>query len=380
VDKKEKKRRALERLTSSEEIDQMLNIVQPNRKRLITVVGAILAILVLWAFLGRIPVEVSGRGVALSPRGVFAIEAKASGTVTDIHVKEGEIVTPQTRIVTVDDPQRMAILRTIEATKHRISSLQEELVTLKERLVTRTGLFDEGLIAKTVLEDTELSVIQKQIEIEDAKAKLASHLSDLEKTSSLGKLPESEILEKYKVEPSTIDLFLSQVYSPKEGRVLEVLVNEGDVVKVEDPLVWMEHPHKEEESIQFVCCIPVQDRERIRIGMSARLEPNTVNPQEYGAIIGTVEEVSTFVVSEQELLNTLHNKQLVNYLTGGAEAVIRLMVQPELNASTPSGLRWTSGEGPPFKIPTGTVCNVKIVVEEQPPISYLFPIWKLKPM
>jgi len=70
--------------------------------------------------------------------------------------------------------------------------------------------------------------------------------------------------------------------------------------------------------------------------------------------------------------------QIVDYLMENSVAITNILVEPIPDPSTPSGYKWTSQEGPPFSIPTGTICKIKIVIDEQPPISYLIPLWKIK--
>jgi HlyD family secretion protein len=41
---------------------------------------------------------------------------------------------------------------------------------------------------------------------------------------------------------------------------------------------------------------------------------------------------------------------------------------------TPSGFRWSSSQGPPVEIFSGTLVSASIVTEEKRPISYVLPI------
>lgn len=363
----------------------MLQIAQPKRWFVLAFVLLLLAALVIWSFVGRIPVEVAGRAVLLSPKGVFSIEAKASGIVTDIYVKRGDLVDNSNLIMSMYNSKLSSIISHIRTTRYKIQQLYKELKILKESLNDKEALYKKGLIAKIIYTDALAMVMDKEIAIGESQSSLAALLSDLERNSSCGKEEiegkDQELLDAEKeFDFSKIEKCMSSVYSPYNGRVLEVLVNEGSHVSMKDQLVWMEHPSENNlEGVMFYACVPVHIGGRIRPGMPVKIEPTIVNPQEFGAILGRVKQVSPFAISEQELINTLHNKQLVDYLVGGAPAVIQLTIEPILNENTPSGFSWTSAEGPPFKIPTGTVGAVKIIVEEQPPISYLIPLWKLKP-
>lgn len=372
---------AIERLSLPEQIDQRLAIVQPRGWIPLAVIAGLLALFILWSFLGRIPIEVSGRSVALSAKGVFTLTAQAPGTVTEIPVKQGEWVEKGALIANVHNPQQKSSVDQIESIKFKIDKTKSELEVLEQRLKARESLFKDGLVSRIVLEDSKLEFFQKQVALEEAYALLSNHLSELQKVSfcSTKELNDLEIkLRENQISKLDLTSCLSKVYSPEGGKVLEVFVRPGDQVNVKDPLIWMEHPLKENESLVFFGAVSVQGGEKIAPGMRVLIEPVNVDVQEYGSLIGRVREVSTFAVSEEELLNILRNKQLINYLKGGDNVITKVMIDPALNSKTVSGYAWTSGEGPPFKIGTGTIGKISVIVEEQPPISYLIPLWRIK--
>lgn len=369
--------------TLQDKLQQQLYIVHPKRKYVLFIICILLIALIVWSFLGRIPTEISGRGVALSPKGVFDIEAKAAGVITEINVKKGDIIDPTTLLMTVYNPILKGIISNIRSTQFKVGQLGRELKILETSLQEKQELLKKGLIGKAIVSEARAAVIDKQISIQDAKSALLNYFSELERNSACGKEEiegkEEQFFKEDSAELLKLESCLSQVRSPNSGRVLEILANIGESINVQKPLVWMEYLYSETEPLIFFSFVPIQKGTRISSGMKVEIEPVTVNPQEYGSMMGTVTEVSSYAVSEQELMNTLHNHQLVNYLIEGAPAALQLTVAPIVDEKTPSGYKWTSGDGPPFKIPTGTIGTIKVLVEEQPPISYLIPLWKLKP-
>jgi HlyD family secretion protein len=338
----------------TDRIDQLLKLSQPKAWISLICVLLLLGAFGVWAFVGKIPVQVTGRGVLLNARGVFSVEAPAAGTLTELFVKQGDIVSQGQRIATIYNSQRQAILRNIEVGEFKIEKMQLQLKLLQDRLQDREKLFKEGLIPKTTLEETRQALITQQIAEEEAKGSLATLHSDLEKISA-------------------------SVIAPHDGKVLELFVSVGDIIEKKEPLIWMEYPLVAGENRLLYCCVPTQTGHIITPDLRVQIEPITVNTQEYGAMGGTVRDVSAFTTSEAELFNDLRNKQLVAYLTQGAPSVSFLSVDPTADAKTPTGFSWTSGQGPPFPLPSGTLAVIKIVVDEQPPISYLIPLWKLTP-
>jgi hypothetical protein len=49
------------------------------------------------------------------------------------------------------------------------------------------------------------------------------------------------------------------------------------------------------------------------------------------------------------------------------------VVDLEVDASTPTGLRWTGGRGYPKPLAPGTICEVDVVTEEVAPIHLILP-------
>jgi HlyD family secretion protein len=91
-----------------------------------------------------------------------------------------------------------------------------------------------------------------------------------------------------------------------------------------------------------------------------------------------VKKVYPYPVSKEELVQTLGNQQIAQFLVGNDPAKTLLIIEPQLSDKTASGFLWTSTEGPPFTIQSGTLARVKLVIDEQPPISYLIPLWKIE--
>lgn len=86
------RKQSLERLSSPERLDQLLEIV--NRRSWIPL--STLAILILgviiWSVLGKIPTHVEGKGILVRPRTVVEFQAPAAGRLLRLEVKTDDIV------------------------------------------------------------------------------------------------------------------------------------------------------------------------------------------------------------------------------------------------------------------------------------------------
>lgn len=111
---------AMERLTSPDKLDSMLKVTTP-----LTWVGllaaAVLAVaVVIWSFLGSLPTTVSASGFLVSGYNTNTIFCNATGKVEKILVKEGDMVTPGTPVLT---------LRSVTGKDVTVTANQEGMVT-----------------------------------------------------------------------------------------------------------------------------------------------------------------------------------------------------------------------------------------------------------
>ena len=53
-----------------------------------------------------------------------------------------------------------------------------------------------------------------------------------------------------------------------------------------------------------------------------------------------------------------------------------MVVELRRDESTPSGFEWSSSEGPPSQVYSGTQCQATVAVEKKKPISYVIPLFK----
>ena len=83
---------ALERLSSPERLDQLMNVVNPRAWLPLAGLGSIVGVALLWSVFGRLPLTVTGQGVLLYPRGVVQLQAPSEGVVEKLNIKSGDNV------------------------------------------------------------------------------------------------------------------------------------------------------------------------------------------------------------------------------------------------------------------------------------------------
>lgn len=374
----------------------------------------LLAALIFWAFFGYIPIIVKGKGIVISQSGFSLVQARIEGIITDLKVKPGDNIKKNEVLMKIDDPQ---LELQFEGAKTKVEMLRERLAQLKQQIAKEAkaekeaiqskinaiqfnilqiqddihfldievengrNLFKEGLISGVTFHALERTDMERKIELEEKQGQLAVLEADLHKEYRSEELRSKE--QQLFNEEEQLNLLQESlaeriVYSPQEGKILELLINPGQLVEIGSSLLWMENAHEEKKPDLIYGYFPVEMGKRIRIGTPIEMTIAAVNSNIYGAMMGKVADVSQFAVSPENIYNKIHNKALIEYLTNQATAVIQVIIEPEHDPVDPDQIRWSSGKTPPRSISTGSVGELEATVEKIRPIYYLLPLGSLK--
>ena len=160
--------------------------------------------------------------------------------------------------------------------------------------------------------------------------------------------------------------------APKNGKVFQLEVSNGDQVKVGQPLLWFETEIYPTDLVVYAF-IPIHSGERIKSGMYTTVDLGAIDTQKYGQLVGTVKEVVPYAVSKtSDRLKVIPSDKLKEDLTAGGAAIL-VIVKPQLDPKNQSGIAWTFGKGPPNRLSPGSLGTVRITIESKRPISYLIP-------
>jgi HlyD family secretion protein len=366
---------AVEKLSSPEQLDVMMQVTSPLGWLSLIALGVILLFVVIWSVVGSIAINVDGRGILLRGQAVLDITSGSGGRVTEVMVQSGQVVSKGQPVARLDQPE-LALkienareeLRDVERENAEVSSrgsslsaqYQSQLRELRAKAATQRQMVDKGLLTNAVLmrtreqiTATEQMLAQSQLTQSGRAGRAESIRRSIEEMES-------------KLASSTV------VLSPYDGRVIEVMTDPGALVGAGSRIVTLEPLNADIETVLYV---PATEGKKIQPGMSVRISPSTVKAEEFGFMLGEVSRVSDFPMTPEGLRRVLRNDKLVEQLTGeGApiEVVAKLIPDP----STPSGFRWSSSQGPPQQVFSGTICTGSVVVETKKPIAYVLPILK----
>ncbi|NES18717.1 MAG: NHLP bacteriocin system secretion protein [Symploca sp. SIO3E6] len=242
----------------------------------------------------------------------------------------------------------------------RINELELQLRELAARETEAQQQLQEYFanLAQLKTELTELDAQAKQLEEQSVENTLAKKNQIRDLTQEIAQL-ERQIAEN------------STIVSPYTGCIQSLTTMRGQLVSAGSALGTIE-VQPEGSLLVAVAYFPVKEGKQIQRQMSVQVTPDNVERSRFGGILGTVNTVSAFPVSQEDAIAAVGNPQLVDLMMAG-EARLEVTATLALDESTPSGYQWSSSVGPEQGISGGTTCSIWVQLESKPPITFVFP-------
>lgn len=304
---------SLKRLSSPEQLDQLIKVTSPRAWLALIALSLLLASVIVWSFLGSIPTKIEGRGILLNNGGVFSLKPHSGGQVSNVRFKTGDMVAKGDVIARIEQPELV----------EKINGLLSTLYNLERNEKTASPEYQAT--------ETQVEDLRKELD------------------------------------------YRSQIVSPIEGRILELNVHKGSIVQPGETLATLEQ-YGATVRLEAVIYVTAELGGSIRPGMEVQISPAMVNKEEYGFMLGRVISVSEYPATPQSMMQTLGNENLVSLLAGqGAPLKVQVDLIPD--ASTVSGYKWSSPAGPPLTIASGTLVQGAVVITREKPISKVIPFF-----
>lgn len=405
---------AIEKISSPEQTDLTIRVTSIHGWLALLGIALVVGAGVVWGVKGSVPTKISGNGMLMTSGGVYSIVSPGSGRVHDIYLQPGdEVVAGQivSRIIRTEAAMRLeASLANIADIQRRIAeaensgseqtelyrksseqqklnlqkasaALNEQLKSLEERLESEQILLRDGLITKQ-------QVFQTRQQIHQTKKEKAANLEALDKISvslfeNKNRLNEKKTELQLQLRAAELDVEnqrqrmeeTTRVISPYTGRVTEVSVEKNELVGEGVPIVLIELTGPEIKELEGVFFFPANQGKQLKPGMEAFLTPSVVKPTEYGYLRAIITSVSPYPVSRNAVESIFHNSETTAMMMrDGAPIEVHADLIPDPN--TVSGFRWTSPDGPPFRLRPGTITAIDATIREQRPISLVLPFLK----
>ncbi len=114
---------ALERLSSPEQLDQLIQVVRPQAWMPLVSMGFLVLVAGTWSVVGRIPLTVTGSGVLSRPRNVVQFQALGGGQLLTLNIKPGDVVKQGQVLATIDQSN---IKQQLQQERAKYIQLQEQ--------------------------------------------------------------------------------------------------------------------------------------------------------------------------------------------------------------------------------------------------------------
>jgi HlyD family secretion protein len=401
---------ALERLSSPEQLDSLLQITNPRGWIALVAVWLLLAAVIAWSILGEVERTEAGQGIILPAGGLQVVESDGAGSLREIHFAKGELVPTGAVVAEID---RRDLADELEEMQNRLEELKEQ-----DGILTELDQFELTKLAE--LEENVRDTLDRKREYAENRAKrladLAETVDDLiaEGTSSPIEADEvAEGREQALLDAADADLEVARTRTANEkihlqrqreqrqrvlairdleaqiatlerrieretkvlcergGRVIEVRVARFATVAVGDPIMVVQ-PEAAEELVTFLY-VPAGSGKSIARGFEVQVSPEYVKREEWGSIRGTVEGVSVGPTTRDAMVSQLADPDLAAQFMEEIGSVMEIRVRLEPDARNPSGYAWTSASGPDVEITPGTLCTATVTVETRRPISLVIP-------
>jgi HlyD family secretion protein len=406
---------ALNRLSSPEELDCLLQVTSAKGWIALCGVGVLLSTVVGWSVFGRLPTKLIGQQcILVKSGGVNLLSTAAGGRLTDLAVEVGDTVTRGQIIGRLELPD---VLPKIEASEARLkevrarydqvlavatqgatlraatmaqqehnlaqqqASAAQHLKLIQERIESQTKLFEQGLITKQTLLASQIEAAAIDLEIQNITGQIKQlKVSRLEGDKQAGNEVAQARNELEDAKRATSLLArdaksMTAIVSPYAGRVLEIKANEGQLVERGTDILAVESSGIDVNELEAYVYLPAGEGKRVHSGMKVEISPSTARREEFGFMPAFVTSVADYPSTQQGLMRVFGNDKLVQQLAG-TQAPIQIMAALKPASHNQSHYEWSTRTGPPFSIQSNTACSASISLFEQRPIALVIPMLK----
>ena len=405
---------ALDRLSSPEQLDQLMQVTTPKAWLALATCCVLVFIAVAWGIWGSIQVNVYGKGILIKHGGLFVATAFGDGRVIQILVEEGQHVTNKQVLVRLQVPelelkikQAQMLQTNLESefnilTNHlatereketnyvaaqvetygiisndyriQVEALTARLNDLKALYLGINGLpaidrptimaaSNELFSARHNLDLTQIQVKQVHIIQLQADERRMQLLSDKQALVVQGRNNLEALTNLYRE--------ISQICSPFDGMVAEITVKSNQLVNANTPIMSLQ---SDKENLEAWLFLAPGDGKRVIPKMETKLALASAKKEHVGMMLGEVATVSPVPATPQLMSKVLANPTLVSaFSQEGAPIYVVVSLYTSTNHS---GYKWTSHRDPNIKITSGSLCEGTITLTNRSPMNLVLPWFK----
>ncbi|MEU6683410.1 HlyD family efflux transporter periplasmic adaptor subunit [Streptomyces sp. NPDC046832] len=156
------------------------------------------------------------------------------------------------------------------------------------------------------------------------------------------------------------------------GRVSALAATVGQIIRTGANVAAVEKVAHSGDPLYATVYVPAENAASIPDDAAVDLTVQSVPTQEYGVLRGHVKSVDRAAQSPQTIAAFLGDSQLGEQFTKKGRPVA-VTVRLDKSSATKSGYRWSSADGPPFKLTSMTLASGSIRLADQRPVDWLLP-------
>ncbi|WP_460071945.1 HlyD family efflux transporter periplasmic adaptor subunit [Streptomyces sp. YKOK-I1] len=156
------------------------------------------------------------------------------------------------------------------------------------------------------------------------------------------------------------------------GRITALAASLGQIIATGANVAAVEKVADADDPLYATVYVPAGSAASIPEDAAVDLTVQTVPAQEYGVLRGHVKSVDRTAQSAQQISAFLGDSGLGEQFTEDGRPVA-VLVRLDKSASTKSGYRWSSADGPPYELSSLTMATGAIRLADQRPVDWLLP-------
>ncbi|MET8564753.1 HlyD family efflux transporter periplasmic adaptor subunit [Streptomyces flaveolus] len=156
------------------------------------------------------------------------------------------------------------------------------------------------------------------------------------------------------------------------GRVTTLAATIGQIIQTGTDVAAVEKVAHASDPLYATVYVPAENAAAIPAHASVDLTVSSVPTQRYGVLRGEVKSVDRSAQSAQSISAFLGDSQLGEQFTREGRPVA-VLVELAKSSSTRSGYRWSSTDGPPFRLDSMTLATGSVRLADQHPVDWLLP-------
>src|SRR6185295_8977880 len=153
---------ALERLSSPEQLDQLMQVTDPKGWFALGALGLLLLTSLAWGVFGSIPTQAHGEGILLRQGGVSSLVAAENGQVEEILVGVGDVIEKGQVVARIRQEE---LLRQIQDSRDKLADARSEYRDLLRYAGDQRRLRDQDLAQQGINLRRSIQTLERQVEL-----------------------------------------------------------------------------------------------------------------------------------------------------------------------------------------------------------------------